>query len=272
MKPFLHETSSNFYCGIILICLIVFTATIDHASAGNTGYDTASWSRVLEKYVDGRGYVDYQGLNTDRDDLDRYLNTISKSGPQSNPEYFPTTQHQLAYYLNAYNALVFQGVLSRGPEQTSVWSGLISGLKFFVRMKVRLDGETTNLRDLENDIIRDRFKDPRIHSALNCASISCPRLIREPFSANILDSQLDDAMEEFVSNSSNIAVDRSSRTVFLSEIFDWFEEDFINYEKSQGNIDPRLLDYINRFRNSSDRIDRDYSIRFLEYDKGINSQ
>jgi hypothetical protein len=272
MKSFLNATSFNVYRGTVLICLIVFVAPIDQAYAGNTGYDTVSWSRVLEKFVDERGYVNYQGLSENRNDLDHYLDMISKSGPQSNPELFPTVQHQLAYFLNAYNALVFQGVLSRGPEQSSVWSGFISGLNFFVRMKVQLDGETTNLRNLENDIIRDRFKDPRIHSALNCASISCPRLIREPYLPETLDSQLDSAMKEFVSNSSNVFVNLSNKTVFVSEIFDWFEEDFTDYEKSQGNPDPNLLDYINRYRSSTDRIDREFSVRYIEYDKGINNQ
>ena len=251
---------------------MAFISPINHVNAGDTGYDTASWSRVLENFVNDQGYVDYVGLSKNRGDLDHYLNTIEKSGPQSTPELFPTTQHQLAYYLNAYNALVFQGVLSRGPEQSSVWSGLISGLNFFVRMKVNLDGETTNLRDLENDIIRDIFEDPRIHSALNCASISCPRLIRVPYSPEKLDSQLDSAIHEFVSNSSNIAVNLSTRTVLVSEIFDWFEEDFINFEKSQGNPNPHLLDYINRFRASKDLVDREFSIQYIEYDKGINSQ
>jgi len=273
MKPDLPGKSPRFRNGIVLFkCLMVFITVINPAVAGNTAYDTNSWSRVLESFVDDQGFVDYTGLSKNRDELDHYLKIIEDSGPQSSPEQFPTTQHQLAYYINAYNALVFQGVLSRGPEQSSVWSGFISGLNFFVRMNVELDGRTTNLRDLENEIIRDGFKDPRIHAALNCASISCPRLIRRPYDPGILDSQLDIAIHEFLSSSNNLHVNQSERTVYASKIFDWFDEDFINFEKSRGNPDPNLIDYFNRYRNSGDSIDRDFKIRFIDYDKGINSQ
>lgn len=131
--------------------------------------------------------------------LDSWLARLARQGPKSEPSLFPERNDRLAYYVNAYNALVFQGVLSRGPEKESVWKGgLFSGYSFFVSMKVRLDGETWSLKALEDDLIRKGFADPRIHAALNCASIGCPRLPREAFVPEKLEAQLDAAMREFV--------------------------------------------------------------------------
>ncbi len=254
-------------CNILVLNLLFFSAPI---SAG-TEYDNRSWQNVLHQYVDADGYVDYQSLISDRAALDRYLDIIKAVGPESSPEQFPTDDHQLTYYINAYNALVFEGVLSRGPETKSIWRGLISGLNFFVRMDVMVDGRQTNLRNLENDIIRDRFKDPRIHAALNCASISCPRLPQQSFTPESLQKQLDQAIREFVNSSLNVRPVDDEETVHLSEIFDWFEEDFIEFEKANGNDTPSLIDYINRYRAHGKEIDTHYDITFIKYNKGINS-
>ncbi len=129
-----------------------------------------------------------------------------------------------------------------------------------------------NLKSLEDRLIRERFHDPRIHAALNCASISCPRLQREAFEAARLDAQLDEAMSEFVGDPRHLRVHPETRMVELSKIFDWFSEDFLDYERSQGNSEPRLLDYVNRFRAVGAEIPRDFRVRFLRYDKGINKQ
>ena len=248
--------------------LLVATALpVSHAA---TEYDPGLWAAVLEAYVDDRGFVDYAGLSEDREVLDRYLAQVKSTGPESNPELFPDRWHELAFYINAYNALVFEGVLARGPETESVWKGLISGLNFFVRMDILIDGQQTNLRNLENKVIRDRYGDPRIHAALNCASVSCPRLPRMPFDAENLDRELDQAMAEFVANPDHVRVQED--TLYLSKIFDWFEEDFTDFEKSNGNTTPHITDYINRYMPAGQEISPDLKVRYVKYDKGINSQ
>ena len=251
---------------------VIVVGLIQFAAWGSPTFNTDHWHRVLQQYVDNKGFVDYAGLSENRQDLDRFLDQVKTSGPTLTPQIFPNRQEELAYYINAYNALVFEGVLARGPEKKSVWSGLISGLNFFVRMDVELDGTSTNLRNLENDIIRAKYGDPRIHAALNCASISCPRLPRIPFSGANLDRELDDAMTEFIGSENNVFVDNELNKVFLNEIFDWFEDDFTDYEASQGSTSPNIIDYINRFRPADMLIDPGYKVDYIEYDKGINSQ
>ncbi len=228
------------------------------------------WNSVLSEHVNEKGYVDYQGLKDNSAAFDRYIQRIESTSPVSNPELFPSKAEQLAYYMNAYNAQVFKGVLSRGPEQKSVWRGLISGYNFFVKMKITVGGQRTNLKKLEDDIIRAEFLDPRIHAAINCASISCPRLPQEAFLAANLEEQLDDAMREFVNSDLHVQLDQTRRTAKVSKIFKWFKEDFIQHEKSNGNLQPTLLHYINHYRDI--KIPADFKIEFLSYNKYINKQ
>lgn len=241
----------------------------DTSQAGN--FDHSDWTAVLQRFVDPRGLVDYEALAESRGTLDRYLQRVKKVSPRSHPQLFPTRQDALAYYLNAYNALVFEGVLGRGPEKTSVWRGIVSGYSFFVRMRIRVGGEPMNLKSLEDDIVRAEFQDPRVHAALNCASIGCPRLPREAFVANRLGHQLDRAMTEFVTDPRNVELDTEARSVTLSQIFEWFADDFLTHERRQGVDEPSVISYINRYRGDATPIPEGYKVRFSEYDKRLNS-
>jgi len=234
--------------------------------------DHQAWNAVLSRFVDERGRVDYEALARDRAALDRYLAHIAEIGPRSTPEQFPTQSHELAYYVNAYNALVFQGVLDGHVDADTVWGGLATGYGFFVGRKFRLDGRSINLRQLENKLVRARFGDARVHAALNCASVGCPRLPPTAFEPGRLERELNSAMAEFVSSEQNVRVDDANRTVFLSKIFDWYREDFLEDEREAGNAKPNLIDYVNRFRGDASPIPRDYTVRFVEYDKSLNRQ
>ncbi len=231
------------------------------------------WAVVLEQYVDHQGFVDYNGLARSREALDSYVSAVNEISPKTAPERFPTRNDELAYYLNAYNALVFEGVIARGPEKKSVWRGLVSGYSFFVKMKVVVGGERMSLKALEDKEIRARYQDARVHAALNCASVGCPRLPRQPFVGDRLDKQLDAVMREFVSSEKHVAVDPDQRTLSLSKIFDWFKDDFLEHERQlAGGGDPSLVDAINRYRSDDDQLPSEYKIDFPPYDKRINSQ
>lgn len=254
------------------LCLSATFFAFSSAAVAEEPFSHDDWTAVLEKFVDDRGLVDYEGLAADRAVFDRYIAAVESRSPASHPQLFPSPPHQLAYYINAYNALVFQGVLARGPEPKSVWRGVVSGLNFFVRMKVRVGGETMSLKHLEDDVIRAQFQDPRVHAALNCASISCPRLRREAYRGEDLEEQLDSAMREFVADPRNCSLDRSQEIIHLSKIFDWFSSDFLDYERKMGNEDPRIVDYLNRYLDPGVRLPREYKVTYLDYDKGINKR
>lgn len=242
------------------------------APAPGSKFSHDDWATVLAKYVDGRGRVNYAGLAKDRGAFDRYIASVEKASPKSNPALFPTRNDALAYYLNAYNAMTFKGVLARLPDIDTVWTPFGTGYSFFVGMDIKIGGTTTNLKKLEDDIVRAEFQDPRIHAALNCASIGCPALPAKPFEPMSLDAQLDAEMSKFANEARNVLVDRTAKTAKLSKIFDWFADDFLSYEKRQGNASPNILDYVNRFRPADQKIPRDFAVSYLDYDKGLNKQ
>lgn len=259
---------NDFRPRIVLAVCLAASSGLAAAPESPVAFDHSDWMRVLERFVDDRGLVDYVGLAGDREIFDRYLRAIATSSPDSEPERFPTTEDALAFYLNAYNALVFQGVLDRGPEAPKVWGGLVPGYSFFVRMRVTVGGERTNLKSLEDDVVRARFGDPRVHAALNCASMGCPRLPRRAFEGPTLDQALDAAMREFVNDERHCRVDDGERTIYLSKIFDWFSSDFVE----GGDAQRGLVDYVNRYRPPGDKLPRDYRVRFPGYDKRLNRQ
>lgn len=269
-KPLFHT--------LLLVCAVLMAAVAwpggetaaapasdDAASKGST-FSHDEWTNVLQKYVDERGYVDYRTLAVNRAAFDRYLARIRAHSPRSNPEMFPTRDHELAYWINAYNAHVIHGVLDRGPEAGSVWGKLLqTGKGFFVDRKVTLGNETTNLKTLEDDWIRAEYEDPRIHAAINCASKGCPRLPRTAFTGPELDEQLDAGMRLFVSEERNVEVTDGGETVELSKIFDWFEGDFTAEADS-------VIAYVNRYRDEDAQVPADAKIEYRKYDKELNAQ
>ncbi len=95
---------------------------------------------------------------------------------------------------------------------------------------------------------------------------------QEAFDPARLGGQLDAAMREFVNDERHVQVDDAAGKVRLSKIFDWFRADFIDHEAREGNDDPTLIDYINRYRPAKGRIPASYKVEFNKYDKGINRQ
>ncbi len=242
------------------------------------GDDTVSrfshddWTTVLSEHVDERGMVSYTELKKEPQLLERYVNALSETGPMSDPQRFPSSADRLAYYLNAYNANTFVGVLDGGGEQKSVWGSLWSGYSFFVGSKYVIDGKKMSLKHLEDKLIREQFEDPRIHAALVCASISCPRLPQQAFTGEALEAQLDAAITEFATSPMHVRADTASRTVHLSKIYDWYKDDFLAHERGMGTKSPTVIGYINRYRPADQQIPEDYRIEIMPYDKGLNRQ
>lgn len=182
-------------------------------------------------YAEG-GRVDYQALRDDAGSLARFVATSAVVGPKTTPERFPNEAARLAFALNAYNANVLAAVLAhypiasvhdvRGPLEPT------PGFGFFWALRVRIDGQRTNLYDYEHDVIR-AFDDARVHAALNCASRGCPPLATRPFEARSLDAQLDHAMTRMVTLPENLLVD--GETIRLSPLFDWYREDFVAHAR-----------------------------------------
>ena len=217
------------------------------------------WGRVLERHVNARGEVDFRALAGDRAELETFLDCVARMSPRSAPQAFPTRETKLAYYLNAYNALAMYNVLDSGLPKSL---GAVRRIAFFGVKRFTLGGERMSLYTLENDVIRP-LGDERVHFALNCMSVSCPRLPREPFRAERLNETLEDSAREFFAERRNLEVLPGRKLVRVSSILKFYRDDFL--AKS-----PTLIAYINRYRASA--IPKDYEVEFIDYDWTLNDQ
>lgn len=240
--------------------------------------------RVLRRFVDEQGRVDYAALKNDPHDLDRYYFLIASDSPDSHPDLFPTMQSKLAYWLNAYNTAVIKTVLTYYPISSVedirpplALFFLPDKSGFFLFQQVTFGNKMISLYAVEHQVIYARFVDPRVHFALNCASIGCPRLPRQAFSAEHLDEQLDHEARKFLSEERNFAIDHEEKTVWLSSIFDWYEGDFLQwYESRFPSKKAKLLDYLALYVSPerAEELKRAarYQIRFVPYDWRLNDQ
>ncbi|MDF1660461.1 MAG: DUF547 domain-containing protein [Planctomycetota bacterium] len=234
------------------------------------------WNQVLTKYCKG-GFVDYEALKTDRKALDNYLELLSKYNPKKTPDYFKTREEKLAYWMNAYNALVFQNVTNRYAADFNV---LAVQKNFFYQDTFNLGGDRYNLYDIENKIVREEYKDPRIHFALNCASFSCPRLPEYAFTAKDLEKQLEAETKKFLNELRNCEIDAKKGVVTVSKLFEWYQKDFLDWPdfpavKTASSTEAKIVAYINHYRAAKDKIPArsdGWTVEFREYNWKLNKQ
>lgn len=199
------------------------------SAAAQTEPEHAAWNRLLAAHVhwspDGHAStVDYAGMRADRVALRAYLAAL----PAVRPETFKTwsDKAQLAFLINAYNAWTVELILTGYPGIASI-KDLGSLLRSpWQKPFIPLLGQTRSLDDIEHGLIRGsrRYRDPRIHFALNCASIGCPALRPEAYAAERLDAQLEDQMRRFLSDRSRNGV--RGEALVVSPIFKWYRGDF----------------------------------------------
>lgn len=212
------------------------------------GFDYDWWNGALGRWVH-HGAVDYDAVLAEEGDLRRFVATLGIVGPRATPERFRTEPERLAYYLNAYNALVLFAVIDNWPIDTvhdvHGWLDPREGFGFFYGLQLPLDGERTNLYELEHGVIR-RFGDARIHAAINCASKSCPTLAPYAFEPALLDTQLESVTQDFCSTAPHVSVDDASQSIQLSAIFEWYRGDFEEHARRLGKP-ATVLDFIEAF-------------------------
>ncbi|MDJ0622949.1 MAG: DUF547 domain-containing protein [Desulfocapsaceae bacterium] len=220
------------------------------------------WAELLDKHVNG-GVVDYHGFKKDEDQLDAYLDVLDATDPEQLPE-----NKRLALWLNAYNAYTVKLILDNFEEGQPVKSirdigGFFSGpwdIKF-----CRVGGEVYTLDNIEHDIIRPRFQEPRIHFAVNCASQGCPPLISEPYVGAQLDEQLTSSTVNFINDKEFNYLDGS--TLYVTKIFKWFSEDFnegvVSFVRKYAKADLQ-----NRLAELGDNV----RVKYLDYDWSLNNK
>lgn len=186
---------------------------------------TAAWSRVLAEAVNDEGLVDYDRISAERATLDAYVAWVQAGPPEDK------WSQRLAFWINAYNALVIFSVLENGRPAsvkdvptTGLWFGP-PGTGFFAAQEFRVGRSRYSLQEIEDELLRYREQDVRLHAALNCASRSCPPLRDEVYHWLYAPRQLDDQMRRFV-NDPERGVRVEGEDLVVSPIFDWYAGDF----------------------------------------------
>jgi hypothetical protein len=218
------------------------------------------FTKVLKKHSKG-GFVDYAALKADRADLDAYLGHIAKFSPEAAPEVFPKREDRLAYAINAYNAYILKAVVDHYPVTSVKQIGTVP-FDVFKKFEYPFGGKAYSLEGWETKA-RGEFNEPRLHFALNCASLGCPRLPDEAFEPGRIEEQLAREAKTFVTEERNVKV--AGGTARLSSIFKWYRGDFEGWQASQGK--PKdLLAYIREAGGTAEGGE----IEFVPYDWGLN--
>jgi hypothetical protein len=197
------------------------------------------FTEILNKYVKN-GLVDYKSLKNDNH-LDKYLFQLSETDPDK-----LNRKEKLAFWINAYNAFTLQVVRDNYPIEsiTDLHTGgkvigYLLGKTVWDKEFIKINNKKYSLNDIEHKILR-KMNEPQIHFAIVCASSSCPELMNEAYEADKIETQLENQTRKFLNDKTRNHIDLKGRKVFISKIFDWFEEDF-------GGNKENVLKFISKY-------------------------
>ncbi len=245
---------------ILLSAFLFFSCTKSEKAwaQGSAVPDHEGWTSLLERHVKEDGLVDYQGFISDKAMLDAYAQLLSDNPPASNW----TDDEQIAYWINAYNVFTVKLIVENYPVESikdlNPSLSIPTVRSIWTKEWFQIGGEDFSLDRIEHKILRKDFDEPRIHFAVNCASISCPVLRAEAYEPDRLDSQLDEQARLFLNDETRNLIDPEKPRV--SKIFSWFTGDFTNGQS--------VVEFINQYTEV--QIDSKTRLRFLDYNWALN--
>jgi hypothetical protein len=240
------------------------------ARSGSFDHEHTEWTKVLAKHVAG-DRLDYRALSADRATFDGYLAQLRAVSAADFASF--GKEQQMAFWINAYNAHAVALVLTKYPvESIRDLGGVFSSVwkkKFIDLTALHPSGkpERLSLDDIEHAILRPKFKDARLHAALNCASESCPRLRGEAFVARRLDAQLDEQCRLWLADTARNRFDPARKRAEVSAIFDWFEQDFA---RDAGSVRGWITKYAPPEHTAWLQAPTGSELRFLDYSWKLN--
>ncbi len=207
--------------------LLLVLQTIAVPSAWAQAHD--EWSFLLSKYVeegeDGINRVDYAAFKRndhDRLELNQYIQKLIESDVYTNG----SKDEKFVAWVNLYNALTVNIVVENYPVKSIRDIGGNFVFKGPWKKKlVEIDGKKLSLDDIEHRILRKKWDEPRVHYAVNCASIGCPNLQPKAWEVETLESDLKKAAIEFITHPRGVEVLPDGR-LRISKIYRWFKKDF----------------------------------------------
>ena len=216
---------------VLPMCALPAAGTVAAAAPSTTSgdaFDHADYDALLKKHVKA-DRVDYKALLAVRGTLDAYVARLAKL-PKDEFEKLARPE-QMAFWINAYNAVTLVTILDHYPTPS------IKKIDDAWKKKHMVASQQVSLDDIEHEILRKQWKDPRIHAAVNCASIGCPPLRAEAYTGARIDVQLDEQMKKFVTDPLRNTVDPQAKKLEVSKVFDWFGDDFGRKENPRALLD-----------------------------------
>lgn len=198
---------------IVLLLYLFTVGSIGVAVAGNGTFDHSKFNTLLSQAVSG-GKIDYSKFKGNAE-FSAYLAALQAADPST-----LSNNEQLAFWINAYNASTIKNVLDNpGMRKPTDVKGFFDAKKFTVA------GRSLTLNQIENDVVRKKFKEPLIHFGLVCAARSCPPIINKAYTGKNVKSLLASNAKTYLAGKQN-RYDAASNTLSLSKIFEWYREDF----------------------------------------------
>ncbi len=209
-------------------------------------------NELLSKHVNNSGWVDYKGLQKEEAKLDKYLTFLNSSDIKGWSE-----NKRKAFWMNAYNAYTLKMILDHYPLK-SIMDIKLKEKGAWDIPYAKVGGEVYTLNAIEHEILRPKFKDPRIHAGINCASYSCPPILNKAFTEANVNSLLELAFRNFVNDPLRNKISKDK--IEISQLFDWFKSDFTDGES--------VIDYLNKY--SKTKISKTAKITYLKYNWALN--
>lgn len=269
--------------------LTIISYSAEEMKSDKFDHTYSAYNSLLNKYLQN-AKVDYQGFIKSRAAFEQFLKSI---GAVNEDDYQNWTEEQrLAYWINAYNAFTIKAIIDHFPIKRSFSlvgifyapSNSILQIKgVWTKLKFRAVSRMVTLDEIEHQILRKKFNEPRIHMAINCASISCPDLSSEAYTADKLEVQLSEASSNFVNNpDKGVYIKQKNGRVKLSKIFKWFGDDFIpkygseklfkNYSLKENAVLDFVTNYIESEITKEYLMNNKLKIGYLSYDWHLNEQ
>jgi len=248
---------------IIFAVFILFVAGACRSGLA-AGFDHSKFDRILKTYVNQKGLVDYNGIAADQS-FKKYMESLQSARTDS-----MSRDGQLAFWINAYNAVTIDKVIKWKPKKSvreTIVPGIWTSTKFFTTREHIVAGKSLSPDDIEHEILRKQLKDFRIHFAIICASSSCPRLPRFAYTAVNVQAKLESETRKYLNSERGTKIDAAQNTLYLSKLFDWFAGDF---ESRSGSIQNFMKPYLNA--KTLEFWGKGPKIKFLPYDWSLNAQ
>lgn len=248
--------------------------TTQMTAASATPLDYEDYGTILRTYVNADGLVNYAALQANPKPLKDFVAKLGAVSPATYGAW--SEQEKIAFLINAYNAITLESIIDQNPLKNSIkeiWG--VWNLKNHT-----IVGQSRTLDNIEHQILRKEFNEPRIHAALVCAAISCPPLRQEPYVGEKLNQQLDDQVRKWLSGTQGLKIDRAQNRVLISSIFKWFGEDwqktYSANDKFVGNNQERsVLNFVSNYVSPEDQkylAQGNYKLDYLNYDWSLNKQ